>query len=198
MSILDEIETAPMGDMGGRYLPPDFIGDVRVETVEEFKTRNKGEAFIVTFQVLSCTSKADVEIGGTYSWFQKINDSAPREIKNFLAACTGFDPYDPAGQAGFASRFSGKAGRELYSAAVSKDNTLETTNLHVETYGKKTRGGGDFTVHRWTPAAGAPKAAAAPPAAPPPAADPRAGWREETFHGVPYLLDPTKNEWVPK
>lgn len=176
MSIIDDINSAPMGDTGGQYLPPKFLGKVRVESVQEYKTRTKGDAFIAELEVVE-SNLPEVAVGGVYSWFQKMNESAPREIKNFLAACKGFDPYAPGAADAFSRAFPKKELAELYAAAVGEGNALGDTVLSVETYGKKTKAKTDFTVHRFTPAEQ--PAAGTKPTAPPPAADPYAGMQRD-------------------
>ena len=77
------------------------------------------------------------------------NDSFLGNVKGFLAACNGADPTN---EAELAATFPGpKDAEDTARYSVSSDNPLAGTWLNLNCVKKKTKAGGDFTVHNWAP-----------------------------------------------
>lgn len=191
MSIIDEIMNAPMGDTGGKYLPPGFNGKVRIESAIEKPKRDQPGVmlYIFEYEILESNLPA-VAKGETYSFVQKKNDSAPRELRNIFTACAGFDPYTPEGQE--AAKAAMDDVRKLAAGAFTAANTCGNKVLCVETYNKKTRANSDYTVHHWSPAAAAVAPATPVPVTPPPTGAP-AEWQRDA--SKTFALNPATNKW---
>jgi hypothetical protein len=77
------------------YFPADFIGRVRVDLCKIITTGKGQRSFIAEFTVVT-SNRADVYVGGRYSWFQgnmegQYADTAYQTCIGFLHACFGLD-----------------------------------------------------------------------------------------------------------
>lgn len=152
--------------------------EVRVKRAIYKKTRAKGDAFILEFGVEKSNyeekkksaiaafgttpySLAELEKllpnqpGTTASWFQSMQDPEIGfgALKDFAASILGQKPDDPE----FVDAVEG------FMNSVVSDGVINGMLIPVETYMKKTKKEGDFTVHKWgqiveSPAAAAPAA----------------------------------------
>ncbi len=212
MGLLDDIKVSDIGNSSRNGFFPLCDADylVRIELCKEKAGNDKsGEAFISELEVLEAKYNGPgeapndfPEVGDFRDWYRatdvpagQARKMAAKDLSTFLCAAAGFDPDVVVERERFFEQHG--TGAKLQKAATA-DNALENVRLRLKTYPKKTKKGGDFTVHVWKPVEGASKAAAPPPPAPPPApaADPRATWQESPCGN--YLLDPAKNDWVAK
>lgn len=133
MALFEKIKDARPNDFG-RYIGP---GKWKLEILacKEIKPRSGGEAFTAELKVLE-TDNPDFKLGEQISWqAHSKHDSAPSNIRHFLASATGvaFDDVDGAG----------------YQAVVSAENPLAGTVIYAMARNIKTRAGGDFTKVSW-------------------------------------------------
>lgn len=162
-------------------------------------TDNSGEAFIVELEVLE-SSTSDVTVGEFKDWYRGLDVTnkiqrkmMQKDLATFLCAAAGFDPDKSEERAEFDAKYPDL--NKLVKEAG--DNSLESRELCLRTYPKKTKAGSDFTVHCWSP--GGERFQRVPYSAAVldtslPAPDPRAGW-ERSPDGY-YAFDPSKQEWV--
>lgn len=139
-------ETAKMPTERGDYFPPDGEFTLSISRVQVIDTNKKGQAFIVEFEVDASTTHADL-VGTMKTWYQGLADGtvAMPALKGFAVACAGIDSSDKQTIKEKAKEFD-----ELLDAAVD-EGALNGHKVCLKTKGVKTRAGGDFTVHVFSP-----------------------------------------------
>jgi len=138
--------------------------EVRIKRAIYKKTRAKGDAFILEFRVEKSNyeekKKAAIaafgttpynlvelekllpnQTGSSASWFQSMQDPEIGfgALKDFAASILGQKPDD----AEFVEAVEG------FMNSVVSDGVINGMLIPVETYMKKTKKEGDFTVHKW-------------------------------------------------
>lgn len=149
-SLWSGMKSAPVGGRGN-FLKAGYHFDIEIDRCLTLETREKGLAFIAEFKVLTSTCQ-DIQPGSSCSWYQSmgrnIRETALSAIKGFIAAASGLDPRKDA------QRIKDELDpgiEEMMDAVTGQENVLCGTKIHVETYSKQTKEGGDFTVHIFTP-----------------------------------------------
>jgi hypothetical protein len=137
---------------------------VRVIKAQYYVTRNKGDAFILEFEVVKSNyeeqlamivrglngqppnieelnKKLPNRVGETCSWYQSLKDKAVGfgALKGFCAAIMGQNPEDPV--------FKDKV--ETLMDAIVQQNALAGYYLPLETVMILTKEKKDFTLHNW-------------------------------------------------
>jgi hypothetical protein len=186
-SILDEIKTGDIGNntRNGFFDPVEANYKVRIEMCKNKPaTDNSGPAFIAELEVLE-SDNPNIEPGDYKDWYRGVDGKtgiqrkmAAKDLVTFLCAAAGFDP-DVAGDKERFFNAHGNGSKLL--AAAGDDNALDGALLNLRTYTKKTKAGGDFTVHCWSPCKDAPAKSipADPPAGVNRAADPYEGMQRD-------------------
>jgi hypothetical protein len=80
---------------GGVYLEPgEYL--LEIETLKSVKTRSKGPMFVADFKVLESTN--ETRPAGTRANYTVLTDLdwGPANLKEFLVAASGLDPFSPA------------------------------------------------------------------------------------------------------
>lgn len=150
MGIFSGIEKAEISERG-KYLPPGFVGKLKVRRTLAKDSVKSGLAFIVEFEVLE-SNHDEFPVGSSATWFQKMTDrtvSLPA-IKAWLAAVSGIHPGDRA----TIDAEIGASMESILDEACQNEtnNNLIGLEVLVETVGQKTKKGFDFTRHNWLPA----------------------------------------------
>jgi len=142
MGMFAGIESARVGG-GGIYF---LQGIYRVEIVKVFamKGRKGDDLFIVETKILE-SDNAERRVGGSCSWVVNLkHEPALGNIKGFIAAANGIDPTNKA-------EVDSQVNEEAVEAACHADNPLEGIIIDLEATEIKTKAGGDFTLHKWSP-----------------------------------------------
>ena len=116
---------------------------VRVLTVHARDGRNGNSFFVVEAEVLE-SSNADIMIGGTYAWVQKMNnDAGPGAVKMFIAALVDVDPKSP--------EFD-DINAEFCELIVSDEQPKAGKEMGLQCHMKMIGDNKDkpFTVHTWS------------------------------------------------
>ena len=145
MGLFDGIGNASMS-AGGVYF---LVGlyRVEIERVLTKRSRKGADLFIVETTILE-SNNSDRPEGISCSWIvNRSNDAALGNIKKFLAATQGLDPADPDNE----DQINEEVTADVVEFAVSDENPLEGIVLDLEATNIKTRAGGDFTLHTWSP-----------------------------------------------
>jgi len=142
MGMFAGIESARVGS-GGVYF---LAGLYRVEIVKVFAMRGRkgDDLFIVETKILQ-SDNAERRPGGSCSWVVNLkHEPSLGNIKGFIAAANGIDPNNKG-------EVDSQVNEEAVEAACHADNPLEGIIIDLEATEIKTKAGGDFTVHKWTP-----------------------------------------------
>lgn len=163
----------PFSGMGGikanashGYMPFGFAGIVSIVSLTG-KTNRKGiPSFIVEFCPVT-SNHPEAPVGARLSWAINMQEPAKAlaEIKAFLLAVMGQDSaaFEKAAAAGDPNAQALNAQIDaLCARALQADNPLAGRKVYLTTKRKRTRAGGDFTVHTWAPEASAPAVLPAP------------------------------------
>lgn len=139
---------AKMYDKGVPLTPGTYALEV---TKCLYKNTRKGPAFIVEFNVLATTNDAEHPKASKRSWFQKMTDLdvAHGSLKQFAAAIYGFDPGTQKDQ--IERELSPKVEKLMLDACDESLNIFKGKKVLVECVMTKTKDGGPFTRHIWTP-----------------------------------------------
>ena len=132
------------------FFPSGFIGDLQVDATKGIVRRNGEKAFLVEFTVIS-SNLPEVYVGGKYTWFQSLKEpgtSWPSCIA-FLYACLGLD--SNRDKAEIDAKV--KPHQDHYLNTACAQNALAGAKVRLQTAVKKTKAGGDFTLHTFSPAA---------------------------------------------
>lgn len=128
-------------NQGGLYMLPG-VYEVKVLKVTDMESRKGDDLFIVELEIVESDNDAR-RPGMKPSWVVNLKqDAALGNIKGFIAAAMGMDPSDES--------VSSDEWEDAVETAVSKENPLAGTMMHLECVNIKTREGGDFTLHRWS------------------------------------------------
>jgi hypothetical protein len=137
------VKDAKVGQGGLYYLDGQY--KVEIERVFTMKSRKREDLFIVETKILE-SSNAKRPEGMRPSWVVNLKqDAALGNIKGFVAAANGIDPAD-------VEQVDANVDEEACEFACSKENPLKGVVLNLECVTVKTREGGDFTLHKWSPA----------------------------------------------
>lgn len=144
--MFDGIEDAKVGQGGVYFLPGRY--KVEVDKVFTMQSRKREDLFIAETTILE-SDNAERKPGTKCSWIVNFkHDAALGNIKGFIAACNGIDPADEAA-------VNAEVTEDVCEFAVDeKENPLAGSKLDLTAVQKKTRAGGDFTLHLWAPLGG--------------------------------------------
>ena len=143
MGLFSGIESAKVGAGGVYFLAG--LYKVRIVKVTTINSRKKDDLFIVEAKILESDNK-DRKVGSSCSWVVNLKqDAALGNIKGFVAAANGIDPTDE-------DTVNKEVTEEAVEYVCSDDNPLKDVELNLECTAIKTRAGGDFTLHKWSPA----------------------------------------------
>jgi len=144
MSLFNGIRDAKVGQGGVYFLPG--LYEVEIQKVHTLVSRKREDLFIVEAKILE-SNNPDRAPGSSASWLVNFKqDAALGNIKGFIAACNGIDPADEV-------RVNDEVDEDVCEYVVSEENPLAGTRVKLEAVMKKTKSGGDFTLHIWNPVA---------------------------------------------
>lgn len=131
---------------GGLYFLP---GIYKVKIIRFFamESRKKEDLIIAECEILE-SDNPQRKVGSKPSWVVNLKqDAALGNIKGFLAACLGIDPSDE-------EAVNEQVTEDFCEEAVDEDeNPMGGVVVGLEAVDIKTRAGGDFTLHKWSPVA---------------------------------------------
>lgn len=134
-------------NFGGKYFDEDCAFIVRVEKCITKKSRKKEDLFIVECTVVETTSEKNA-VGSRASQVIKLSqDAAPGNVKAVVAAMNGLNP-DVKDELDSVPEDDWET---LCDYMVSRDNPAKGVYMALATTLLKTKDGGDFTKHNWTP-----------------------------------------------
>lgn len=152
MGLFSKVGSAEVS-FGGKYFHHDSQFIVRVEKVRQIKSRKNQQLVFIECTVCDrdgAAKKDDMNPEGSRA-SQCINftehDAAPGNMKAFVAAANGLDPsikeqLDSVPE---------KEWEPLCDLAISEEQPCKGIYVGLETVLVKTRAGGPFTKHFWTP-----------------------------------------------
>ena len=146
MGIFSGIGDAKVG-IGGVYFDTgNYV--VKIRAAKMVLSRKKDDLYTVECDVKESDNQA-IRPGTMATWqTNAAYDSFLGNVKAFLAATNGADP---SNEAELAATFPNKGDAEAAAEySVSADNPLAGTWLNLNCVKKKTKSGGDFTVHNWS------------------------------------------------
>lgn len=128
---------------GGVYFLP---GSYVTEILRVFVMKNwKGDEFFIAECKILDSDNSERPVGSKASMVVNMdNVSAMGNIKAFLAAASGIDPKNSV-------RVNAEITEEIAEIAVAEGNPFAGTVLELDARIVKTREGGDFTKHFWSP-----------------------------------------------
>lgn len=137
----------------GQYLKADFSYKLKLLKMFTIKTRNKGEAFIVDFEVMESTCP-EIPAGQVRNWYQSLADEsiAFPAIKEFLLFLFDIDQSDEEAVEEFEEKMEEimeSGADDSWKSKAPSDHPLNGMYIQVETSEKQTKKGSDFTVHSW-------------------------------------------------
>ncbi len=160
---------AVKANQNNSYMPFGFAGVVEIESLTG-KPNRKGVPTFIAELTMVTSNHPKAPAGSRQSWAINLSEPARAlaEIKGFLLAVLGHVPGtfekslaagDPSAQA-----LNGQID-SLCARALQSDNPLAKRKVYLTTARKRTKAGGDFTVHVWLPEASAPAVLPQPTAA---------------------------------
>jgi hypothetical protein len=144
------IGQATIGQGGVYFLPGKY--EVEVVAVKMIETRKKEDMFIVEC-LINESDNPERRVGTKAAYCcNRKHDSFLGNVKAFLAACNGADPENEAQVAEVFMENGRDTTQDVADFAIDeKENPLAGTKLGLTCVNKKTRTGGDFTLHFWQP-----------------------------------------------
>lgn len=131
---------------GGVYFL-DGIYEIEVERCFMMQSRKKDDLFIVECKILE-SDNDERRVGTHASWVVNLkHDASLGHIKSFVGAANGIHPENEK------DKLNESVTEEVCELAVDDSNPLAGTRLALEATTIKTKAGGDFTLHRWSPVA---------------------------------------------
>lgn len=144
------LESAPTFERG-TFLPPGFQGVVQIAKCLVKATQQSGICLIVEVEVMSSNNGTDPP-GSLRSWIVKLDNKAVAlpNVKAWVYAVLGLQQSNPND----APRCQAvdQVIKGLVNLACSERNAFRGALVNLETTHTTTKTGGDFTVHKWTPA----------------------------------------------
>jgi hypothetical protein len=134
------------GSSSGNYFSGDGEYDLVIDAVKHKPDGYNGESVIVELTVLS-SNRPDVPPGSSKAtaWnLTKHKNMALNNIKSFVCGVYGWQDNDK-------SPPIVQAVNHVSRRMVEADNPLGGVKVHLSTWTKKTRSGGDFTTQDWKP-----------------------------------------------
>lgn len=135
----------------GQYLKP---GNYKLRVLKMFtiRTRKKGDAFIVDFEVIE-SDNPEIKVGSTRNWYQGLGDEdiAFPAIKEFMLRLFGFE--EDEGDEEFEDSLDElleTCADDKWKNEEDEDHPLHGKTIAVECYMKETQKGNPFTVHNWS------------------------------------------------
>ncbi len=131
------------------FFPAGFLGRVAVDQTKGITQRDGSRAFIAELTVLESNMADRVFVGGRYSWFQSLKEpgTAYPACISFLYAALGLDAAKH--KAAIDSQI--KPNQDAWLNSCSNANPLKGAEIRLQTTNKKTKAGGDFTLHAFSP-----------------------------------------------
>lgn len=147
MSIFSGMRNTQIFERGQPFLAGTY--DAKVVKCITKETQNSGLCLIVEFDVLASSNPSRV-VGSRASWIVPIDRKKQitwPNIKAFLVAVLGKESSD---KLWYENEFNPQC-ESLMEASVSDKQPLTGQLVHLEAVAVKTKAGGDFTRHDWTP-----------------------------------------------
>ena len=142
MSLFEGIEEAQVGQGGVYFLPGKYVA--KILKCITLKSRKREDLFIVECEVVE-SDVPERKPGTRASWIVNFKqDAALGNIKGFIAAANGINP-------GTEDLVREEVDSEVCEYSVSPENPLAGILIRLVAVNKKTRAGGDFTLHLWEP-----------------------------------------------
>jgi|GEM_PF-931498 len=145
MSSLRSIDSADATSNNGSRRPYFKEGNyvVQIQEVKFLETRTKGDAVIVEMMPIE-SNNPEIKPGIVHAWYCGLSSElGPLNLKRFLAAAYGLDP------------FSDEANKQINSqvaeAACSDSQPLRNAWVGLECSMTETQAGNPFTVHTYRP-----------------------------------------------
>jgi hypothetical protein len=132
------------------FLPPGFIGRVRVDTTKGIATRKGDRAFVAELTVLTSNIPDRVFVDGKYSWYQSLKEpgTAYPTCIAFLYAALGLDQQKH--KEFITAKI--KPAQDNYLNQAANANILAGAEMILQTANKKLKDGiSDFTLHSFAP-----------------------------------------------
>lgn len=131
-----------------KYLVADFDGDVKVVETLLKETRAKGDAFIVTLEIVTTNKEDEHPVGSRAAWYVSLQDKdiAFSNMLGFMGALGGMSDSEEIEE-------NGEELTSMLEEAIDSpdDNDLIGEVVHVKTLLVKTKADKDFTRHEWSP-----------------------------------------------
>ena len=149
MGTFSGIGEAQVGVGSVYFLPGIYL--VEILEAKLLRSRKREDLYIVE-GLIHESDNPDRKPGMKSSWVVNLKqDAALGNIKGFLGAALGVDPYD-AKALKEAFTENGQDTTEIVAEqSVSAENPLKGTRIKLTCTNKKTKAGNDFTVHIWEP-----------------------------------------------
>jgi hypothetical protein len=134
------------------FLPADFQGRIKIDATKGISGQ-KGRAYIAEFTVLT-SNRADIIVGGKYSWYQGINErqtaTAWGSCIAFLYAALGLDGVRH--RAGIDAKIKPNQDAILNSTSKEGNTVLVGREVMLQTSNKVTKEKkANFTLHTFSP-----------------------------------------------
>lgn len=137
------VGSASVSQTGVYFIPGNYV--VTIKKVFTMRSRKKDDLFIVE-AVIDQSNVPERPHGSKASWVVNFkNDAALGNIKGFIAAVNGIDPSDE-------KAVNEQVDEDTCEYVVGDDNPLEGKQVNLTCVNIKTKAGGDFTLHQWSPA----------------------------------------------
>lgn len=148
MGLFSGIGGAKVGVGGAYFSAGQYI--VRLKLVKIVQSRKHEDLYTVE-TIVKSSNNPDIKVGELRTWQTNAKrDSFLGNVKGFLAACNGVDPSNEVQVAElFPNPEEAEAAAEF--SVDEKENPLGGIWLNLSCVLKKTKAGGDFTVHNWMP-----------------------------------------------
>lgn len=149
---IDDAETFERG----KFFPPGFRGTVKIERTIAKESVKSGLGFICEVRIVEVSrpgeeghEKSPVTAGEKRTWWQGMTDKtvAFPALKSWAGAVAGYT------EKADIDRDVGPGLSKVLQHATDNpaDNDFVGVHVNLETWHKKTKKGGDFTVHDWSP-----------------------------------------------
>lgn len=161
-SIFDSMDKPGTSSRPGFLDAGDFdvtITGVRSKSSQD-PTRPRGTVAIIVDMLVASSTNPAIPVGSPRAWVVTVEPNTDQgeknlaDVKCFLFACLGTDPQDKAAVTAREAELAAKGAKvsALFEQMTGEKNPLAGTRVHVSCKVIRTRSGGSFTQHTWTPA----------------------------------------------
>lgn len=139
----------------GQYLKAGFQYKLKFLKMFTLKTRNKGQALIVDFEVMESTCP-EIPVGQVRNWYQSLQDEdvAFPSIKEFLLQLFAIDQSNEEEVEKFEDKMEDlmeECADDAFREKDASEHPMNGMHIQVTTWEKETQKGKPFTVHDWAP-----------------------------------------------